>query len=102
MTAYRIQPAGLEIGAHRSLTSNETYDRGVHVFCTLGEVCCAVSGWVDESWQPEIVVIECQDRDVRDNGDYEGFVLLNNRGVITHRKSFPSWLALRTWCRACR
>lgn len=98
-TCYRVQPVGLELAAHRSQTSNDNSDRGVHVFGSISELCGGVRGWLKESWQPEIVEIECESQSLADNGDYEGYVLAGNKGAIVARKSFADWGALVEWAR---
>lgn len=98
-TCYRVQPIGLELDDHRSQTSNDNADRGVHVFGSLSELCGGVQGWFAESWRPEIVEIECDSKSLTDNGDYEGYVLLDNRGKIVRRKSFATWSALICWAK---
>lgn len=97
---YRIQPVGLELGGHRSTTSNDNLDCGVHVCCSLEEMAGAVNGWCKQDYVPELVVIECEDKDVQDNGDYEGFVLKGNRGQIVRRVAFSSWDELVNCCKS--
>lgn len=99
VTCYRIQPIGLEIKKHHSETSNGNQDRGVHVFGSLSELCGGVAGWMCQDWAPEIVQIQCESRSLADNGDYEGYVLVNNRGSIVNRKAFDSWDALLDWAK---
>jgi hypothetical protein len=95
---YRIQPAGLELGDHCSETSNGNPDRGVHVCQTIEQIQAAVRGWCKWSGsRPELVEIECDAGDVRDNGDYEGWVLIGNRGTIVSRKSFRDGKAMARW-----
>jgi len=98
-TCYRIQPAGCDLGSHRSTTSNDELDRGVHVFVTLAELCSGVAGWCRLRGKLEVVAIECDDADVADNGDYEGFVLVGNAGLIVQRRAFRGWTALQDWAR---
>lgn len=98
-TCYRVQPIGMELGSHRSETSNDEPDRGVHVFGSISELCGGVQGWMRQAWQPEIVVIECEQKALADNGDYEGFVLVGNKGMIVSRKAFADWAALIDWTR---
>jgi hypothetical protein len=99
MQVYRVQPVGLELGNHRSETSNENLDCGVHVFYGLEELQGAVNGWCKQDYVPEIVTIACEAKDVRENGDYEGSVLVANRGAIVARKAFQSWDAFAEACR---
>ena len=91
MLCYRIQPAGLDLGNHRSETSNENLDCGVHVCCSLEELQSAINGWCEFDWKPELVVIECENSAIRDNGDFEGFVLIANAGQIVKRVGFADW-----------
>jgi hypothetical protein len=92
-----VQPKGLELGKHRSQCSDDSVDRGVHVFGSLSELCGGVQGWLEANWTPEVIEIECDENALADNGDYEGYVLLGNRGEITNRKSFKNWSDLITW-----
>lgn len=98
-TCYRVQPTGMELGSHRSLTSNDNLDRGVHVFGTVSELGGGVLGWTEQDWRPEVVEVECDEKALLDNGDYEGYVLLGNRGTIVRRKSFENWDALTEWAK---
>lgn len=91
---YRVQPAGLDLGSHRSETSNGNADRGVHVMQSREQVLSAINGWCRQDYRPEIVTIECESSDVRDNGDYEGWVLVGNRGKIVARETFADWSAI--------
>lgn len=90
-TVYRVQPVGMELGDHRSETSNDDLDRGVHVFSNLDALWHGVYGWCSQDWAPEIVEIECDIRSLSENGDYEGLVLVGNRGRIVKRTAFGSW-----------
>jgi hypothetical protein len=99
MQVYRVQPKGLELGSHRSETSCGDLDRGVHVCYSLEELQGAVNGWCEQDYTPEIVVIECDRKDVRENGDYEGSVLVGNAGKIVARKPFDCWASLAEACR---
>ena len=96
---YRVQPVGLELSSHRSETSIGELDRGVHVCHCVEELQGAVNGWCRQDYVPEVVVIECDERDVRENGDYEGSVLIGNRGRIVNRVSFASWDTFSEVCR---
>jgi hypothetical protein len=98
-TCYRVQPAGLDLADHRSETSNDEPDRGVHVFGCLPELCSGVHGWCRQDWQPEVVEIECDRKALADNGDYEGMVLVGNRGKIVRRRAFADWDSLIEWSR---
>jgi len=88
---YRVQPAGLKLGKHRSETSAGNLDHGVHVFGSLEELYNAVRGWVSEESTPEIVTIQTTNEYVEDNGDYEGYVLIGNKGKIVERRTFADW-----------
>jgi hypothetical protein len=46
-----------------------------------------------------VVAIECDRLALADNGDYEGMVLVGNRGRITHRRAFADWDDLIEWSR---
>jgi hypothetical protein len=97
---YRIQPAGLGIAGHRSLTSCGDLAEGVHVFGSLAEAARAVRGWVaDEDGMPtpELVTITCAADDLEDNEDYEGLLLVEAAGEIVHRHTFADWDALHAW-----
>ena len=96
-TVYRIQPAGLGIAGHRSETSSGHLDDGCHVFLCLDDAKRAVRGWMDDGTQPELLTITCTEEDLDDNGDYEGLVLLESAGTITHRQPFADWDALYDW-----
>lgn len=96
-TCYRVQPIGMDLGDHRSQTSNDNADRGCHVFGSVSELCGGVQGWMRQPWKPEIVEIECDRKALADNEDYEGFVLVGNKGTISRRKSFGNWATLIAW-----
>lgn len=100
-TCYRVQPIGMELADHRSQTSNDNADRGVHVFGSVSELTGGVQGWGHGAidWQPEIVEIECDMKSLADNGDCEGYVLVGNKGTIVSRRSFADWDALVEWTR---
>lgn len=98
-TCYRVQPKGKELADHRSETSNGEADRGCHVFGSVSEMCGGLLGWTKQTWKPEIVTIECDEKALADNGDYEGYVLIGNRGTIVARKSFASWGKLIEWAK---
>lgn len=97
--AYRVQPVGRDLADHRSTTSNDNLDRGVHVCLSLEELAGAVNGWCDQAYTPEVITIACDDSDIQDNGDYEGFVLVGNRGTIVSRKAYASWDEFSDACR---
>ena len=86
MIVYRIQPIGAELHGIRTTTSNEDLANGVHVFDTLSSVA-ACRGWCTEK-DVELVTIECDARDLLDNEDYEGSLLIRGRGVIVNRMEF--------------
>lgn len=97
MLVYRIQPIGLKLDDHRSTTSNDELDKGVHVCCSIEELKGAVRGWIYEAGQ-ELVTIEVADQKyLRNNSDFEGFVLIGNRGKIVARQPFTTRSALRKW-----
>jgi len=99
MNVYRVQPAGMDLGQHRSETSNGNLAIGVHVFSSLEELQCGVNGWCEQDYVPEICVIDCEPISVRKNGDYEGSVLVANGGKIVGRVAFASWDEFADLCR---
>lgn len=52
--------------------------------------------WCEER-EIELATIECDARDVRANGDYEGELLLAGRGRIVARRVFGSTSQLVKW-----
>lgn len=100
MLVYRVQPIGMDLGDHRSETSEGNQDQGVHVFTCLRSLQHGVNGWCRADYTPEVVVIECRETDLRDNGDFEGFVLVGNRGRIVARRPFASWTEFASYCRS--
>jgi len=99
MRVYRVQPIGLDLDSHRSETSNGELDRGVHVCHSIEELQGAVNGWCSQDYVPEVVVIQCSENDVQENGDYEGSVLVGNNGEIVNRVRFESWAEFADLCR---
>jgi len=99
MKVYRVQPVGLDLGQHRSETSNGNLASGVHVFSSIEELQSGVNGWCEQDCVPEICVIDCEPTDVRENGDYEGSELVANRGKIVGRVAFASWGDFANLCR---
>ena len=97
-TVYRIQPPGLGLN-HQSETSCGDLADGVHVFSTLEEATRGVAEWVENPGEPqqELVTIECDDDDLDDNGDYEGFLLYSGCGRIVARRRFENWDAMRAY-----
>lgn len=95
---YRIQPPALDLN-HQSETSCGDLADGVHVFASIEDAARGVAEWVENPGEPqqELVTIECDDDDLDDNGDYEGFLLYSGCGKITERRLFESWDAMRDW-----
>lgn len=97
-TVYRIQPPALDLN-HQSETSCGDLADGVHVFASIEDAARGVAEWVENPGEPqqELVTIECDDDDLDDNGDYEGFLLYSGAGRIVERRLFKSWDAMREW-----
>lgn len=95
-TVYRLQPTGLELTGHKSETSSGDLDRGPHVFGSLSEAS-NVTGWVAQRGKWELLEIEADQKDVQDNGDYEGYVLLGGRGRIVRRTLLGTWKQVLAW-----
>lgn len=94
---YRVQPVGLEIRGHRSLTSNDNLDAGPHVFGTIEEAKGGVRGWCSQSGKWELLEIECSAKGIRDNGDYEGYVLTDKNAKIINRQILGNWKQVKEW-----
>lgn len=91
-----MQPAEVDLGSHRSLTSNYSHDRGAHTFGSISQWCGW--GWDAIGCQPEIIEIECN---LNSPANDSAYVLLGNKGRIIARKSFVGWDALLEWVRDC-
>jgi hypothetical protein len=87
---YRIQPAGLELSGHRSLSSNDETPFGVDVF-ELPWQAAFPEGPLD-SYGDEVVVIET-DEDCWDNGDAEGCRIDPEGAWIVARFPVAKWVA---------
>lgn len=96
---YRLQPADLGID-HRSETSNGELDRGPHVFGSLAEARVGACGWCRQRGTWELLTIEVAESDVRDNHDYEGFVLVGGRGRIVSRHRLGRWSSVMHWAKS--
>lgn len=95
MTVYRIQPQGAVLHGIETEASDGSMAGGVHVFGSLGELV-ACGEWYPES-RVELVEIECQARDLRQHGDYEGVTLVAGRGQITRRRTFRDTRRVSRW-----
>ncbi len=103
MHVYRIQPINAELHAIQTTTSNDELAGGVHVFPTLEEVY-GCREWCEEFLEGrELVTIECDKRDLKPNGDYEGVTLKAGRGEIVARREvgdaeeFIRWIENTCW-----
>ena len=94
-TVYRIQPRGAELHGVETESSDGTPAGGVHVFGSLGEVA-ACREWLTEAGV-ELAEIECDARDLRPNGDYEGITLRAGRGRIVRRRLFRDTRRVSRW-----
>lgn len=97
-TTYRIQPPNLELN-HQSECSDGELAEGVHVFDSLEDVARGLKGWVvvDPSEAVELIAIQCDEDDLEDSGDFEGWLLPTGCGQITQRYPFNSWGDLQNW-----
>ena len=95
MEVFRIQPQNADLHGIKTETSNGDSAGGVHVFETISEVY-ACREWLNEK-NVELVTIECEPNDLRENCDYEGALLLKGRGKITSRKKFKDTKAISAW-----
>lgn len=86
MIVYRVQPEGADLHAVETETSNGNPAGGVHVFAEFGNLT-ATLGWLKRTGI-ELAEIECERRDLRDSGDYEGHTLVAGRGRIVRRRHF--------------
>lgn len=100
VNVYRIQPRDAELHGVQTETSNGELAEGVHVFETLPELASALAGWCSGEELVELAVIECEGKDVRENGDYEGSLLLKGRGRIVERKPFEDLRGVKEWAEA--
>ena len=97
MIVYRIQPRNADLHGVETETSNGEFAGGVHVFETTKEIVAALGDWAPSTEAIELAVVECEGRDVRENGDYEGSLLLKGRGQIVERKPFDGLREIRRW-----
>ena len=89
---YRVQPAGKGIIGHRSMTSADEPDlRGIHVYGSLNEAREAPKSWMKQKWIPELLTLRVPNKAVKDNGDYEGYVIKPEHAEVVHRQPFKSW-----------
>jgi len=98
MNVYRIQPKNSQLHAQQSTTSNDEQLPGVFVFESLPEVW-ACREWLNEK-NVELVTIECEQKDLKHAGDYEGALLKEGCGVIVSRKSFKDVKAVAKWVKS--
>ena len=80
-TYYRVQPAGLGLAGHYSLTSNDELADGIHVHNNL-YAAVHPDGWL-EQYGDELVVISAGR--FWDNHDVEGVCVNPNEAVILAR-----------------
>jgi hypothetical protein len=95
VTVYRVQPPGVELHAIETETSAGNPAGGVHVFTEIGQVEAAI-GWITRL-DVELAEIECERRDLRPNGDYEGDLLIAGRGRIVRRHRFRDTGRVARW-----
>lgn len=91
MTRYfRIQPKGLELTGHYSMTSDDTPADGLHVF--EGPAQLVGADVPMELYGDEVVVIEAEED--WDNEDVEGCCIDPETAQIVARYTLPEFLAL--------
>lgn len=95
VTVYRIQPQGADLHGIETETSNGEMAGGVHVFESIPEIA-GCSEWMTQR-KVEIATIECEARDLKRNGDYEGALLVAGRGKIVARKKFSDTRKVAEW-----
>lgn len=95
MHVYRIQPINAELHAIQTTTSNDELAGGVHVFESIPELY-GCREWRNEAGV-EVVTIECEKKDLKRNGDYEGATLKAGRGSIVSRRQFDDVQAIVAW-----
>jgi hypothetical protein len=61
------------------------------VFGSLEELWERVTAGEVRDWQPEIVEIECQRRELDPDMDHAAFRLQDGKGRIVRRQAFESW-----------
>lgn len=91
MRYYRIQPVGLGISGHRSLTSADETPYGIDVFTDAADVAGSDS-WRARNPDDEVVVIESDDEGW-DNEDVEGWRIDPEVATIVQRVSLDDWEA---------
>ena len=90
---YRVQPVGLGIAGHRSLTSNDETPYGIDVFNDADQLTRSET-WTAVSDGDEVLVIWSAD-DTWENGDVEGVRLDPETAEILARIPVATWLARR-------
>ena len=91
MHAYRFQPVDADLHGIQTETSEGELAGGVHVFASLEEAK-SIFGWLLTTEPVELATIECDESDLRDSGDVDGYTLRAGRGRIVSRKVFPGGL----------
>ena len=91
---YRVQPAGLGIAGHRSLTSNDETPFGVDVFDDADSVRHSDT-WRGRNDTDEVVVIASSD-EPWDNGDIEGVRLDPDTAEILARVPVARWAEVQS------
>lgn len=91
MNVYRFQPIGADLHGIQTETSNGDLAGGVHVFASIEEAK-SIFGWLLTSTPVELATIECDETDLRDSGDVDGYTLRTGRGRVIARKVFRGGL----------
>jgi len=92
---YRVQPAGAKLHGKRSRTSGDEFVNGVFVFSGFGSIGL---GDFPSLWRNvELVKIVCDEKDLWDPGDVQGYVLRRGKGKIVERIAFKTLWRLREW-----
>lgn len=97
MRVYRIQPQGSELHGIETEASDGSLAGGIHVFGSLPEVYGCIE-WLKQP-RVELLTIECEPRDLKPNGDYEGETLKTGRGEVVERQLFDDTRAVAEWVR---
>lgn len=94
-TVYRVQPIDAVLHGVQTETSNGQQAGGVHVFESIDQLAHAILHWAPVV-DIEIATIECLKSDLRDNHDYEGWLLPVGRGRIVARQPFADLDSMRS------
>lgn len=103
MLVYRVQPQNADLHGIETIDSNEEFAGGVHVCESIQELRLLNEGPNERN--VEIVTVECEKRDLKPNGDYQGVTLKAGRGRIVSRQAFDSindvieWIDETAGCR---